>query len=493
MNKRLHDLLNGGRGLGRRLGGLLESVRPATRVEEDLQPYYGQNLWRFLTSGDGEMRWMEDELADEQRGRVALVGCSEAHNRALLARLRQEEMLPAADSVSYEGLFTLVTLPAPEAGPMSANGVGAANGEGGNEGFDGAKTFDDLGDSDVWTGDGWRSDRWRSDGWSGDGWGGGWGGANGMLDVVAQHELVLLLFDAAAGWQPADARWFGRLRALHTPILPVMVSSRVGTPTAEQQALLARLAYRLGICPALIHLDAPEGSAEADPTDMTELLALVERMLALRPRLAVALAQEVVCCRGQIAQRLVRSGALMSTLLGAEPVPLLDLPFHFAIQWKLALRLAAIYGRPRLDLRHHELWGVVGMNLLVRYVAQQAVKVVPVVGWTASAILSGVSTWMLGRALIRLYDPRRVGPQANWRQAWQSSVQARVVRLRFALDWRTRYDGDPSEPTSAFAYDIPSGPDKLGAWALRLRRRSDRNDRGANSEDKATQGGAHDK
>lgn len=352
MKEQLEGMTKLGRGLHKRVVALFEARSSQPWVEPESTPGRAQNLWRSLSNGDGEMRWVEEELAEEQRGRIALVSRSDPQNRALLARLRQEEPIPASGSVSYEGLFTLVELPTQQPSHTGAEEAGrSVHG-------DWPYTDDDFAPYmgvNIYSGRG------------------------ELLDVVAQHDLALFLFDGKEGWRPEDARWYSRWRAMTVPVLPVMIIDARREPTAEQRALRERLSYKLGIWPALVGASTVENNAPVEQAEVNDLLVLVERMIALRPRLSISLAQEVVCCRTQIAQRLVRSGALMSTMLGAEPIPLIDLPFHFAIQWKVALQLAAIYGRPRLDLRNREMWGVVGVNLLVRYAAQQAVKLIPLV------------------------------------------------------------------------------------------------------------------
>src|SRR5690606_12685250 len=114
---------------------------------------------------------------------------------------------------------------------------------------------------------------------------------------------------------------------------------------------------------------APDGPPNGPPS--ADLHELVQRMLALRPRLGIALAQEITCCRPQIAQRIIRTAALMSALVGSEPIPLLDLPLQVGVQWKMALQLAAIYGRPGLDYRSRELVSAVLVNLGAHRLAQQ--------------------------------------------------------------------------------------------------------------------------
>ena len=156
-------------------------------------------------------------------------------------------------------------------------------------------------------------------------------------------------------------------------------------------------------------------------------------MLALRPRLAVPLAQEVPFYRRAIAMRIIRTGALMTGLLGAEPIPLLDLPLQVAVQWKVAMQLATIYGRPGLDVRSREMVGTVGLNLTVRYVAQQLAKIVPGIGFLLSAVLSGLSTVLLGRALLRIYEHDRLVDWAATKAALHAQGEHIAAPLRTSV------------------------------------------------------------
>ncbi|MGC8782421.1 MAG: DUF697 domain-containing protein [Anaerolineae bacterium] len=113
-----------------------------------------------------------------------------------------------------------------------------------------------------------------------------------------------------------------------------------------------------------------------------------------------------------IARRVTRNAALSAALLGAEPIPLLDLPLQVAVNWRMALQLAAIYGRGPLDYRSREMIGTVAWNLGLRRLMQQAIKLAPVVGWAVSAGLSGSATWLLGNSLQRYFQD-----EERWHEA----------------------------------------------------------------------------
>ena len=95
---------------------------------------------------------------------------------------------------------------------------------------------------------------------------------------------------------------------------------------------------------------------------------------------------------------------IAATLLGAEPIPLLDVPLQVALCWRMALQLACVHGRPGLDYRSREMVAAIATTLSARMVAQQVLKLAPFVGWLGSAALSGTGAWLLGQGLLRYYS-----------------------------------------------------------------------------------------
>jgi uncharacterized protein (DUF697 family) len=365
---------------------------------------------------------VEEEVAAEGRGQLVMVSRSDEANRRLLARLRQQPPVPARGDVCREGFFTLIRLPDAAERPDLAGSLGAY------------ADFDWGGPSGVW-------------------------GFDELSALLASADVLLYLFERAADSHVADVHWYARLRAIGVPLLPVVLMELpVGrelagdaadtAPDGEQaglEELVRALRLPAGVRPVWVRAGAGEGDVPEVPADV---VGLVERILALRPRLAIPLAQEIPCCRQMIAQRMIRRSALLTTLLGVEPLPLVDLPLHVAVNWKVALQLAAIHGRPGLDYRSREMVGTVALNLGLRYTTQQLVKLVPVLGWLASAALSGLTTWLLGHALLRYYQGQRLLPIADscWRiggrrlgiGGWRAEIGswgARVKDQLTAVSW----------------------------------------------------------
>ena len=349
------------------------------------------SVLRGLTGRNVEMSEVQAEVAAECRGQVLLVSrCDEAVRR-LLARMRGQPAPPPAGPVYYEGFFTLATLPAlTERRQADADASGAGTG---------------------WGDAGWATEEWAA--------------------LGREADVLVYVFRRDAGWAAADARWYARLRAIGLPL--VLVEAELPAETWCADLSPAPLPGREGEGPEKAALPAGQRAVQVrltePPPDGEELPAdvvtLVERILALRPKLGIPLAQEIPGCRPLIARRTIRSGVVMTTLLGAQPIPLLDLPLQVALNWKMALQLAAIYGHPGLDHRSREMVGTVLWNLLLRYVIQQVLKLAPVVGWAASAALSGAGTWLLGNTLLQLYQVEgHTGPAAARLQALDGKWQA---------------------------------------------------------------------
>jgi uncharacterized protein (DUF697 family) len=432
-----------------------KKVTWGTRLAQGMQAFFGEpggdmggaagargGSVAHIFDRSSEMMDVAEEVAAEQRGRVLILDRDGGHARWLLAQLRQQPPIPAFADVAREGFFTLVRL---EPGDADADGAldsdldgeapedveaGALHGgANGYSGFGGGYGSYDGGYNGYNTAP--RPD--RPGGYAGYAWRGAYGDPAEPFERIEQEavdaDLIVFLFAGSDGWTEADARLYGRLRALSVPILPVAMFATAERSSEDSQAFLRRLRQWTGVEPTVLEMADWGATGDAQAAMDAGLRRLVDAMLALRPRLAVPLAQEVPFYRRAIATRIIRTGALMTGLLGAEPIPLLDLPLQVAVQWKVAMQLAAIYGRPGLDVRSREMVGTVGLNLTVRYVAQQFAKVVPGIGFLLSAALSGLSTVLLGRALLRVYEHDRL---VDW-EATKAALHAQGEHITAPL------------------------------------------------------------
>ena len=124
------------------------------------------------------------------------------------------------------------------------------------------------------------------------------------------------------------------------------------------------------------------------------------------------------------------------------------------MHWRVAMQIASIYGRPGLDYRIREMMITVGLNLFMRYLAQQGVKLVPVMGWGLSAIISGSSTWLLGRALVHYYEEG----EAIMNQVADKAANQAFGKIKASISWKktskeSSHEMEPNARIDRFAVE----------------------------------------
>jgi len=325
------------------------------------------------------------EVEQEIQARIAIVGLRGVGKSSLLNHLRGWEVSPTGDRggegpLTHEdlGLFVLVDLP--DQGPQVAVGPTAHN----------------VFPMDILNGCGEVA-------WT----------------TLAEADLIIFVLDGGALLRPqsaeqdgissdlslrmAEYQWFCRIRSLGRPLIVAL--NKVDLLGARLEVVRAELERRLAV--SVIPISAQEGMGIEGH--------LLPQMLDACPSLAVPLGREMPAVRRQAALCLIHQAALLSALRGLEPVPLLDVPIQLAAQMRLLLRLAALHGQLGRGDGGRKLLATVAGGLGLRLVAQQAAKLVPVLGWIVSGFLSGLSTWLLGWAAVACFD----GSWRNQVQAWQ--------------------------------------------------------------------------
>src|SRR5207249_3071942 len=96
--------------------------------------------------------------------------------------------------------------------------------------------------------------------------------------------------------------------------------------------------------------------------------------------------------------------ALPISAVGAEPIPLVDIPLLLTTQARLVLRIAAIYGEPFTARHAKELISTIAGGLAFRYLAEQGAKIVPVGGWAVAAGIAALGTWAIGQVAIEYFE-----------------------------------------------------------------------------------------
>jgi uncharacterized protein (DUF697 family) len=137
---------------------------------------------------------------------------------------------------------------------------------------------------------------------------------------------------------------------------------------------------------------------------------LLPAMLDAVPRLAVPLGREIASLRRVAVRRVIRQAAILSGLMGSQPVPMLDIPLQAMVQVGVVMRVGAAYGFMPSGGMNREVMGAVVGTLGLRYLVLAVVKLIPFVGWLVSGLLCALMTYLLGEAAIRYYEADAKAP-----------------------------------------------------------------------------------
>jgi uncharacterized protein (DUF697 family) len=239
-----------------------------------------------------------------------------------------------------------------------------------------------------------------------------------ILFTLGDPSLVLYLVDAAAGLRPSDYRWIATLRATGRPL--VVILNKCDLLGQELDRARAEVERQAGM--PVIAISARSGLNIEEQ--------LLPALLDTAPRVAVALGREIQCLRRLAVRRLIRQAALFAGMVGAQPIPLLDIPLQAALQVGLVMRVGAVYGRAPTGGVSREILGTVASSLGVRYLALALVKFVPLFGWAVGGVLGFTMTLLLGEAGIRYYEAGGTLPRpelVDRSQAWLARGKSGVL------------------------------------------------------------------
>ncbi len=145
---------------------------------------------------------------------------------------------------------------------------------------------------------------------------------------------------------------------------------------------------------------------------INELVHVLVAELPNEARLEMARLSGAREAQAKIAQTLVKSMAAISAALGAQPIPLADLPFLITFQLAMVAGIIYISGRDlsfKLATQFLGTMGInVGMGLVLREGARAAIRaaaklLVPGVGNAISGFVAASGTYAIGRAATAYY------------------------------------------------------------------------------------------
>jgi small GTP-binding protein len=213
--------------------------------------------------------------------------------------------------------------------------------------------------------------------------------------AAEEADLAVLVLDGAAGLHQSDYDLYESLRAAEVPL--VVALNKIDLIRRDLSDVLDDVERKLGT--TVIPISAKTGAGVGDKL----LPAIVEA----HPWMAIALGRALPSYRRQLSRKLILNASVLNGIIAAVPVPFLDIPLLLASQVRMVLRIAAIYGES-LSVRHaRELLTTMAGGVLLRYLASELGAFVPVVGWLAAGIVTGLGTWAMGQVAVAYFEAGR--------------------------------------------------------------------------------------
>ena len=167
----------------------------------------------------------------------------------------------------------------------------------------------------------------------------------------------------------------------------------------------------------LIPVDNNQGF-ELPPAEARRLMSILARELPNEARMEMIRISRDRQAQREVAQLLVKSTTAVSAAIGAQPIPLADLPILTSLQLTMVSGIMYVSGRERSLRAAAEFAGALGANvgaaMLLREGARAILKFFPGWGNVVCGLVAGSGTYAIGRAAtaffiegVSLKDARR--------------------------------------------------------------------------------------
>ncbi len=212
-------------------------------------------------------------------------------------------------------------------------------------------------------------------------------------EAINEASAVLYMVDATEGVRQRDAEIIQQLRDGDKPF--VVALNKTDLLSGDVDELAARVAARLHVT------DVTPISAQTGDNIAEELIPAI---INTSPEAALLLGRLLPQYRRSAANKLVRTASLVSLAAGLQPIPLVDIPILLSNQIRMTLRIAAVYGEPITAQHMREIMTTVAGGLIMRYLAEELAKAVPVGGDLVSGAIAAAGTYALGQVAIEYFE-----------------------------------------------------------------------------------------
>ena len=227
--------------------------------------------------------------------------------------------------------------------------------------------------------------------------------------------------------------------ASHGPHNGESVALRGSAARQELQRLLQnQTSVREHLLRVVEFSPAANQSAQSVTTaDANQFMSLLAQELPNPARVEMVRISRDRAAQIAIAQMLVKSTSAICTAIGAQPIPLADLPILTTLQLVMVSGIMYIGGRERSLRAATEFIGALGVNvgagMLLREGARAILKFFPGWGNVVCGVVAGAGTYAIGRAAIGYFLEG-----ASLKDARQTYLASRKKRAQNRLPARAR-------------------------------------------------------
>ena len=231
-------------------------------------------------------------------------------------------------------------------------------------------------------------------------------GASGRPVLSRETEMLATLLNLNAS-EPAGPKVIGisltpPARGKIREVPSVSSHDRQDAAAKLQTALYGHAAIREKIL-QVIDLPLLDATESASPA-AARFMALLAQELPNEARIEMARISRDRQAQTEIAQMLVKSTSAICTAIGAQPIPLADLPILTTLQLVMVSGIMYIAGRERSLRAATEFVGALGVNvgagMVLRESARAVLKFFPGWGNVVCGMVAGAGTYGLGKAAI---------------------------------------------------------------------------------------------
>jgi uncharacterized protein (DUF697 family) len=214
----------------------------------------------------------------------------------------------------------------------------------------------------------------------------------------------------------------------------VTARARLQSALEEKQAVREHLLqiFELAFTPA-------SASGSATKADAQSFMSLLARQLPNEARVEMVRIARDRTAQIEIAQSLVKSTTAICAAIGAQPIPLADLPILTALQLVMVSGIMYIGGRERSLRAATEFIGALGVNvgagMILREGTRALLKFFPGWGNVVCGMVAGAGTYAIGRASIvyflegvSLKDARRTYLASRKKRAQREPARLKEVK-----------------------------------------------------------------